>query len=160
MTDDAYPCLTIDQSRDFAIKIACTRVQEYSKVGMPGLKEHFFAVNGKIRHPTGYFIYDASDIVFGEDDFERFMQALADIRSGTASYAKLANVGEMFVLSVETRGRELHCSLNIREFQPGAELTALNAGFKVDYDLFINKLAVDVREFTKSLKSVAPEQAV
>jgi hypothetical protein len=66
----------------------------------------------------------------------------------------------MFVLTVETRGRELHCSLNIREFQPGAELTALNVGFKVDYDLFINKLAADVTEFTKCLKSVAPEQAV
>ena len=157
MPNDFYACLTIDQSSNFAIHIACARVQEYSKVGMPGLREYFFVVNGKIRHPTGHFAYEAADIVFGTDDFERFLQGLTEIRSGAASFARLSNVGEMFVLTLESRGRELHCNINIREFQPGVEETTLTASFKVDYDLFVNKLAAVLNEFMQSLKSVAPE---
>ena len=156
MTDDLYPSLTIDQSRDFAIKIACTRAQEYSKVGMTGLKEYFFALSAKVRHPTGHFLYEASDLSFGEDDFERFMRALAEMHNGASSSAQLTNVGEMFALILESQGREMRCTLRIREFQPGTELTTLNAAFKVDYDLFVNKLAADVKEFLSSLKSLTP----
>jgi hypothetical protein len=58
----------------------------------------------------------------------------------------------MFILDLEMRGCELCCRLKIRQYQPGAEETTLYAGLKVDYDLFVNKLAEDVREFAGSLK--------
>jgi hypothetical protein len=58
---------------------------------MPGLRQYFFAVDGKIRHPTEYFAYEASHINFDESDFERFLQSLAEIRKGRGSHAKLSN---------------------------------------------------------------------
>ena len=159
MTDNPYPVLNINHSSDFAIKIACARVQEYSKAGMPGLKEYFFALTAKVHHPTGYFLYETSDLCFTEDDFDSCMRELSKMQKGASSRAQLANVGEMFALILEIRGHELHCALRIREFQPGAELTILNAAFKVDFDLFVNKLAADVKEFLSSLQGLTPEPA-
>jgi hypothetical protein len=152
------PSLVIGHSQYFTFEIICTRAQEYTKIGMPGVKEHFFATRARIQHPTGYFEYQANDICFDVAGVERFLQSLIEIRDGRSSRAKLSDVGEMVVLSLEVKGRRLHCSIDIREFQPGEELTTLHAGFHVDYDLFVNKLSEEVGEFTRLLKSVTPEQ--
>jgi hypothetical protein len=64
----------------------------------------------------------------------------------------------MVVLDLELRGRRLHCSIDISEFQPAEEFTTLHAGFDVDYDLFVNKLSQEVREFRRLLKSVTLEE--
>jgi hypothetical protein len=45
------PSLVIGYSENFALDITCTRAQEYSKVGMPGVKEYFFATRVRIQHP-------------------------------------------------------------------------------------------------------------
>ena len=130
------------------------------KSGHAGPKRVFF--RSERKNPSRHWALRirSTDVVFGEDDFERFARELAEIGSGAASRARLVNVGEMFVLSLVSRGRELHCSINIREFQPGTEQTTLTAAFKVDYDLFVNKLADDMREFAMLLKNVVPESAV
>jgi hypothetical protein len=145
-------------SQNLAFGITCTRAQEYSKVGMAGVREYFFATRARIQHPTGYFEYQANDICFDVAGVEQFSRSLIEIRDGRSSRAKLSDVGEMVVLSLEVKGRRLHCNIDIREFQPAEELTTLHAGFDVDYDLFVNKLSEQVAEFLKSLKSVTPEQ--
>jgi hypothetical protein len=152
------PSLVIGYSQYFTLEIACLRAQEYSKAGMPGVKEYFFATRARIQHPTGYFEYHANDICFDVAGLEQFLQSLMEIRAGRSFRAKLSDVGEMVVLSLEVKGRRLHCSIDLREFQPAEELTTLHAGFEVDYDLFVNRLSEEVREFTKSLKSMIPEQ--
>jgi hypothetical protein len=152
------PSLLVDYSPNFALEIICARAQEYSKVGMPGVKEYFFATRARIQHPTGYFEYRADDICFDIPGVERFLQSLREIRDGRSSRAKLSDVGEMVVLSLELQGSRLLCSIDIREFQPAEELTTLHAAFHVDYDLFVNKLSEEIGEFAKSLKSVTPEQ--
>lgn len=153
-----HPSLVIAYSASFTVEITCTRAQQYTKVGMPGVKEYFFATHVKIRHPTGYFEYQASDICLEVAGVERFLQSLMAIRAGRSSHAQLTDVGEMFVLGLELKERRLHCSIDIRESQPGEELTTLHAGFDVDYDLFVNRLSEQVAEFAASLKNVTLEQ--
>lgn len=153
-----WPSLVIDYSQYFTFEITCARAQEYSKVGLPGVKEYFFAARVRIQHPTGYFEYQANDTCFDIAGVERFLQSLMEIHDGRSSQAKLSNVGEMVVLALELKGRRLLCSIDIREFQPAEELTTLHAAFHVDYDLFVNKLSAEVRDFTTSLKRVTPKQ--
>lgn len=153
-----HPSLVIAYSQDFRFEIACTRAQEYSKVGMPGVKQYFFFARIKIRHHTGYFEYQAKDICFDIAGLEQFLRSLAEMRDGRATRAKLSSVGEMVVLNLEAKGRRLHCSIDVREFQAGEELTTLHSGFAVDYDLFVNKLPEQVTEFIESLKSLTLEQ--
>jgi hypothetical protein len=83
-----HPRLIIDYSRDFIFEITCTRAQEYTKAGMPGVKEYFFAVRAKIRHPTGHFEYQANDICFDVAGLERFLESLMEIRDGRSSRAR------------------------------------------------------------------------
>jgi hypothetical protein len=152
------PSLVIAYSQNFSLEITCTRAQEYTRVGLPGVKEYFFATHAKIRHPTGYFEYRASDVCFDIAGMERFLQSLTEVRGGRSARAKLSEVGEMVVLDLELKGRRLHCSIDVRESQAGEELTTLHAGFDVDYDLFVNKLREQVIDFIESLKSLKPEQ--
>jgi hypothetical protein len=152
------PSLLISYSQNFTFEVICTRAQEYSKVGMAGLKEYFFATRVKVRHPTGHFEYQANDICFDIAGIEQFLRSLMEMREGRSSQAKLSDGGDMVVLGLELAGRRLHCSIDIREFQPGEELTTLHAGFDEDYDLFVNKLSAGVREFIESLKNLTPEQ--
>ena len=153
-----HPKLVIGDSRNFRFEIACVRAQEYSKVGMPGVTEYFFAIHARIHHPTGHFEYRANDICFDVAGLQGFLQSLTEIRSGRATRAKLSDVGEMVVLNLEAKGRRLRCSIDVREFQAGEELTTLHSGFGVDYDLFVNKLPEQITEFIETLKSLTPEQ--
>jgi hypothetical protein len=153
-----WPSLVIGYSPNFVFEITCTRAQEYSKAGMAGVKEYRFATRVRVQHPTGYFEYYAKDICFDVAGLERFLHSLTEISDGRSSAAKLESVGEMVVLSLEVEGRRLLCKIDVREFQPAEEMTTLHASFHVDYDLFVNKLSKEVREFTKSVRSISPEQ--
>lgn len=118
----------IGDSRNFRFEITCARAQEYSKVGMPGVREYFFAIHARIHHPTGRFEYCANDICFDIVDLQAFLQSLTEVRSGRSTQAKLSNVGEMVVLNLEAKERRLHCSIDVREFH-AEELTTLHSGF-------------------------------
>ena len=62
----------------------------------------------------------------------------------------------MFSFALNLNRRRLQSAINIREYQAGDELTTLSAGFKVEYDLFVNKLRDDVAEFNAALRGVIP----
>ena len=157
-TNHAQPSLTINYSPNFELEIACIRAQEYAKSGMPGVKEYFFDTSARVWHPTGHFEYRADDICFDVTGVEQFAKSLVAIRDGRGSGAKLSDVGGMLVVRLDLNGRRLHCVIDIREFQAGEELTVLHEGFRVDYDLFVNKLSKEVAEFAESLKNMTAEE--
>ncbi len=70
------PCLQIDYSPRFALTISLSRAQEYSKAGLRGVTEYFYAVVLRVSHPTGHFEYQADDICFDREAFEHFATAL------------------------------------------------------------------------------------
>ena len=154
------PCLQINYSQDFALTISLSRAQEYSRVGLPGVAEYFYKVVLKISHPTGHFEYTADDICFDSQAFEHFAADLRALNAGNRDHAKLSEVGEMLTFNLERKGHHLHGAILVREYQPGnKELTVLTAGFELDYDLFVNKLAAESLEFSRELKKVKPDQA-
>ena len=118
-----WPNLVIDYSQYFVFEITCVKAQEYSKAGMPGLREYRFATRIKVQHATGYFEYQADDICFDVAGLERFVHSLREMHDGNSRQAKLNSVGEMVVLSLELEGRRALCTIHVREFQAGEELT-------------------------------------
>ncbi len=64
----------------------------------------------------------------------------------------------MLSFSLQRKGRQLQAEVLIREYQPTDKETALSAGFEVDYDLFVNKLAAETLAFAQELKKVKPDQ--
>jgi hypothetical protein len=104
-----------------------------------------------IRHPTGHFLYEADRICFARSDIERFSTELKAIQNGSSDQARLGTPGEMFSFLLHLQERQLKAAIAVREFQPENELTLLTAEFKVDYDLFINRLYEDVSVFVRDL---------
>ena len=110
-----------------------------------------------IRHSTGKFTYEATDLFIDAECFEVFEAQLRQIGGGQTEEAKLADKGEMFSFVLRLKERRLQSAINIREYQGDDELTTLRAGFGVDYDLFVNKLREDVAQFNAALRGVVAE---
>ena len=158
MTREANsPSLQINYSPKFALTLSLSRAQDYSKKGA-SFVEYFCKVALKILHPTGHFEYQADNICFDRQAFERFAADLRSLGAGDIGYAVLREVGEMFSFKLERKGHRLHAALVIREYQPEDKETSLSAGFEVEYDLFVNKLAADTLAFAQDLKKVRPEE--
>jgi hypothetical protein len=147
------PEMRIAYSSPFALNFSLARVER----GPNGWVDWRFNVRIAIRHPTGQFTYDAHDMFFELSSFETFLEQLQGIRSGREAIAKLANPGEMLSLVLRLDGRKLHSLIKISECQPNDPLTTLNASFDVDYDLFVNKLAQEMKEFIAGLRRASPE---
>lgn len=148
------PTLNISYSQDFAIRIIWESLEDYSSVGMPGIKDHFFRVECRIWHPTGSFAYNAGNIHIETDRFSSFASQLDEIRSGDGTHAELNDPGSMFLFRIYLQERNAYAELKIREYQPNNRETNLACGFKVDFDLFVNKLFADSTEFIRSLKEL------
>lgn len=148
------PTLNISYSQDFAIRIIWESLGDYSSVGMPGIKDHFFRVECRIWHPTGSFTYDARRIHIATDRLEKFASQLDSIRSGHGTLADFGDPGDMFLFRLSHRDRRVQAQIKVREFQGPDEKTFLTCGFRVDYDLFVNKLFADCTEFISPLKEL------
>ena len=119
--------------------------------------EYFFEARCRVRHPSGYFEYFVDHLCFQPDAFAAFAAELHSMRQGNASRATLKNVGEMLVFQVETIGRKLLLTLNIKEYMPPRGSAGLSLSIDADYDLFVNKLGSSVEEFGKDLGRVELE---
>jgi hypothetical protein len=81
------------------------------------------------------------------------------MQCGEASRAVLKNVGEEFVLTVETADRifrRVHINFSAREYLADTRIFA-TAQFNVqsDYDLYVNKFAEAVVAFLRDLRRFA-----
>jgi hypothetical protein len=146
---DVPPGLIIRYSSDFSLSIQLSGVQDY-EVASP---DHRFNFACRIHHPTGEFTYTATDIFFAPQVFRDFVEQLDAIRKGKAELAQFYDYGHMIEFALTVRDRKAQASLRIREYQAGAELTVLSAGFPVDYDLFVNTLCERTKQFSAELEA-------
>jgi hypothetical protein len=138
--------LNFDPRLDLKITLA----SESSQGGFVA-PEYRFAIDCQLRHLSGSFSYSATDLCFEPESFARFSRELEHLQRGLSQRAALSNVGGMMVFVVEGNSRSLRAHLEVREYV--APSTAmLKATLDVDYDLFVNKLRVEVDRFTAELK--------
>jgi hypothetical protein len=149
------PELQIAWAPQFSMGFRLSKVEHAVSVGCTSW---LFAFQCVVRHPTGRFNYEANDLYFDLEYFERFRDQLGAMRNGHAQRATLSDQGEMLVFSLYLDEQRLKSSIRVREYQAGDDLTTLNAGFVVDYDLFVNKLYSVLNEFINSVRLVAPQQ--
>ena len=141
--------LAIRHSPLFSLDIVFSKAERYPQAGQNGW---YFQVTCAVPHSKGRFTYEGHDICFELDAFERFSQQLEAMRAGKAANAELVEAGRMLTLELTVEGRRTKCSVRIREAQAGNDMTVLSAAFGVDYDLFVNKLSDDLREFNRKLR--------
>lgn len=122
------------------------------------MKAGIFTLFVRCRTPKGRFTYEGQDICFESDAFERFGEQLDAMKAGRAAKAELVEAGRMLSLKLTVKGHSTNCSIRIREAQAANEMTLLSAGFKVDYDLFVNKMSGDVMEFSRKLREIRPQR--
>jgi len=108
-----------------------------------------------LRHPTGSFTYDVSNLCFEPEAFARFSQELQRLQQGLRQEAALKNVGDMMTLRLEGDSRKLFATLDIREYL-APSMATLNATFEVDYDLLVNKLRGEIDRFVEEIRQVEP----
>lgn len=113
-------------------------------------------------HPGGHFEYVSGGLLFdieGGESFASFLEALRQVQQGKASCAVLKNVGEEFVLTLETADqicRRVHINVAAREYVADIRGFA-TAQFHVelDYDLYVNRLVEAVVAFVRDLRRFA-----
>ncbi len=99
-----------------------------------------------IVHPTGKFIYEASDIWFGTDDFDRFRTELSDITRGKKPQARLHDLSDYVVMTVTESDRKTTISVDI--FEPDPHTAETKLSFKADADLGLAASLLDsIRTF-------------
>jgi len=140
----SQPRLTIDYSTDFSLDIQFSEEDQHAPLG-------YFDFSCHVHHFTGQFTYTRRNTCFAPQTFHDFAGQLDAIRKGTAQRAEFHEVADMIVFSVEVHGRDTTASLRIRQHQLNGEETWLSAGFRVDYDLFVNALYRRACEFFRDL---------
>jgi choline kinase len=151
-TPSYKPELVINYSPALDLRITFVYAQGYEEVSLP---EYRFAVDCLLRHASGCFTYSVSDLCFDIKSFASFSTELQGLQQGLSQQASLKNVGEMMVLRLEGNSRGLRATLNIREYL-APQMATLNAILDVDYDLFVNKLRVEVDRFVEELRQMQP----
>jgi hypothetical protein len=100
-----------------------------------------------ISHPTGSFSYNASDVWFDKESYDRFLSSLKAMRDGTGESAKLECCSGYFFFEVKKFELiKMRCNISIKEYQPFNEDTILKASFILDYD-FLNVLFRSLIDF-------------
>lgn len=153
--DDSPIELRISYSAPFSWSFVLDRAERLASVGYTNWR---FNVRCVIGHPTGQFTYEACDSSLAIEAFQVFHSQLCEIGSGQRRSAELADADKMFSFALTLSGYRLQASIRIREYQPENDLTTLNANFWVDYDLFVNKLRDELKEFIERLRLVVPEE--
>ena len=154
MVDKTSLALPIRYSPLFSLDIVFSKAERYLRAGHEGW---YFHVTCAVPHSKGRFTYEGHDICFELDAFERFGQQLEAMRAGKAASAELAEAGRMLTLELSVEARRTKCCVRIREAQAGNDMTVLSAAFGVDYDLFVNELSHDLREFNRKLREIRPQ---
>lgn len=151
------PNLRVDYSPELQLSISCSEVEGHTA----GI-ECRCDVTCRVLHPGGHFEYVSGGLLFdieGSESFASFLEELRQVQRGEASCAVLKNVGEEFVLTLETADRILrrvHMNVAAREYVADIQDFA-TAQFHVelDYDLYVNKLLEAVVAFVRDLRRFA-----
>jgi hypothetical protein len=144
-------CTQLVLNFDPRLDLKITLTSESSQGGFV-TPEYRFAIDCQLRHSSGSFSYSATDLCFEPESFARFSQELGQIQRGLSRRAALSNVGGMMTLALEGHSRSLRARLEIHEYiAPSAAV--LSATLDVDYDLFVNKLRVEVDRFIAMLNA-------
>jgi len=147
-----FPELRIVYSPLFSFELKLNKAERVASMGYMSWR---FSVRCTVCHSKGQFTYEADDSYLEAAALERFAVQLEAIRMGRGEHAELTDDDQMaFALRLD--GRRLTASIRISEFQASNQPTLLSAGFEVDYDLFVNKLSEDLKEFLKGLRQVCP----
>jgi hypothetical protein len=146
------PELRIDYSPEFAFSVKLTKAE---RVVSQGYVQWQFALHCLIRHSGGKFTFEDEQVYFDSGDLTRFDSQLDAIRAGRGVEAVLTNYEHSFRLHLE-EGRRLTASIGVRSSE--AELATSKRGIGVDYDLFVNKLSDQLKQFIEDLNQVCPEE--
>jgi hypothetical protein len=144
------PELVLNFDPRLDLRIILTSINTQGGFAAP---EYRFAIDCRLRHSRGSFSYNSADLCFEPESFTRFRQELEALRRGLSQRAALSNVGGMLVFVVEGNSRALRAHLEIKEYVAPAT-AMLTATLDVDYDLFVNKLGVEVDRYIAELKNV------
>jgi hypothetical protein len=151
--EDGEPELRITYSPQFSFELKLHKAERVTSMGYISWR---FSVHCIVHHSKGEFTYEADDMFLEATALERFDLQLDAIRAGRGERAELTDDDQMaFALNLD--GHSLKATIRISEFQASDEPTLLSAGFDVDYELFVNKLSEDLKQFIKGLRHVCPE---
>jgi hypothetical protein len=149
---DQQPELRIDYSPEFSFSIKLTKAE---RVVSQGYVQWNFSLRVLIRHHGGKFTFEDKEVYFESDELARFDSQLDAIRNGLGTDAELTNYEDSFRLHLE-EGRRLTASIRVRRID--AEMATSKGGISVDYDLFVNKLSDQLKQFIEELNQVCPEE--
>ena len=85
-----------------------------------------------VSHPTGRFIYKASDIWFSTNDFDRFIFELDGITRGTLEQARLHDLSDYVIFIITQCGRKTSVSWSASEPSPDSAEARLSFTGNVD----------------------------
>lgn len=101
-----------------------------------------------IEHPTGRFTYEASDVWFSTEVFDRFLLELSGMTRGTHEQARLHDFSDSVVLTVTQQGRRTAVLLSVFEPAPNGAETGLNFTSDVDAG-FPAAILAQLREYDR-----------
>ena len=105
-------------------------------------------VSCTVSHPTGSFSYEASDVWFSTDDFDRFISELDGITRGALEQARLHDLSDYVVFIVKQSALKTSVSLSAFETSPGRAEARLS--FTADVDAgFPAALLASLREYAR-----------
>lgn len=89
-----------------------------------------------VRHPTGKFTYEASDVWFESHHIDHFITELDHLTRGTGAEARLHDLSEAFVLTLARRDpRRTTLALSIFEPSPEGAEARMSLTTNVDHDV-------------------------
>lgn len=105
-------------------------------------------VSCTVNHPTGSFSYNASDVWFSTDDFDRFISELDGITLGALEQARLRDLSGYIIFIVSRSALKTSVSLSAIEPFPGPAEARLSFAADVDAGLPAALLA-SLREYAR-----------
>jgi hypothetical protein len=146
------PELVINYAPTLDLRIVLGDAQSLGDVSVPVYR---FELNCSLRHAMRTLQYRDPRVFFELTAMQRFMEQLKGIQQGTTRQAALSDPGEMVAFRLESDPPKLHATLDIREYLPPSSFT-LHESHEVDYDLFVNKLCIEVERFLNEVREIEP----
>jgi hypothetical protein len=146
------PELVINYAPTLDLRIVLAHAQSLGDVSVP---EYRFELNCSLRHAMRTLQYRDPRVFFELNAIQRFMKQLKGIQQGTTRQAALTDPGDMVALRLESDPPKLQATLDIREHLPPSSFT-LHESQEVDYDLFVNKLCIEVERFLNEVRGTEP----
>ncbi len=92
------------------------------------------SVSAIVHHPSGRFTYDASDIWFATEDYDRFLAQVTAMTQGTGHRARLRDMSDYVALEIVRDERTTTLALKVLEPFPNQDRAVLTFEGTVDAD--------------------------